>query len=76
MSQHNPQESPQSVVKRAIELQTGDQILSESDQGMPVGVSGTVENTVIVDKGVQVKLKGGGTFVRPEDHHFQVAKQS
>lgn len=65
------------VIKTAVELQTGDVIVSEGT--FPYSLyAGMVYSTVAVDAGIQVNLASAdgqrrdGCYVRAEDHKFEV----
>lgn len=59
------------TTKTALELQPGDEIVDSGEFPRSL-YAGTVRNTVIVDKGVQINLAPSGHYTRPEDHTFSV----
>lgn len=59
------------VVKTALELQTGDVIASAGL--FPTSLyTGMVKSTIAVDMGMQINLEPSGRYTVPEDHPFEV----
>jgi len=59
--------------KRAIDVRSGDVLCGPS---VDFTERGTVENTVVVDKGVQINYVGGMHIVRPEDYILYVEERA
>lgn len=61
----------ETVVKTAIELQTGDVIINA--RLFPTSLyTGMVKSTVTVDTGVQINLEPSGRYIVAEDHQVEV----
>lgn len=61
------------TIKKAIELQPGDRVLAFDDRPNFNVYRGTVRNTVVVDRGLQINYDPSGTIVVPEDVLVKVA---
>jgi hypothetical protein len=59
------------IRKRAIDLDPGDVCVGPS---MDFTERGTVKNTTVVDRGVQINWEGGTWTIRPEDYYLDVRK--
>lgn len=57
--------------KLAIELQEGDEIVTEGTFPQAL-YAGKVKSVVAVDSGAQITLSDGGTYIRPENHVFEI----
>ena len=58
------------MFKQAIDLRPGDMIIGDNQAGNLI--AGTVELSVVIDNGVQIKLTDGFVFTRPEEHVIEV----
>ena len=61
------------VKTKAIDVQSGDMLVGPSPDFTE---RGEVENTVVVDGGVQINYVGGMHIVRPEDYILLVEKMA
>ena len=63
-----------SRVKRGAELRPGDLIVNEARHPAPLS-AGEIELVTNTDFGVQIRLVGGQTFIRPTEHWFEIADE-
>jgi len=61
------------IEKRAIDVQPDDVLCGPSIDFTERGI---VQNTVVVDKGVQINYVGGMHIVRPEDYILYVEERA
>lgn len=59
---------PDTILKKAIDLQPGDEVVRDPDSFPSTFYAGTVARTVVVDRGVQIVLKDGSHYARPENY--------